>query len=169
MPSEVVIFWATLKNGPSASFNIWSVIPDPRTTCSGYTCWLRSLGWAISLPSTTSQFWNEAVTKIPSKGKDVRDSVKGWCESILAAYPLPNSVSRDWKTQTHLHSSLVYFHVTHCVVEGKQGPSVALVVKIQLLLLFQSQTGKIPTNLLKPPSLKPFSSCLETRMDVTRV
>lgn len=27
--------------------------------------------------------------KIPSECKDVRDSVKGWCENSLAAYPLP--------------------------------------------------------------------------------
>ena len=115
MPSEVVLFWATLKSGPSASFNIWSLIPDPQTTCSGYTCWLRSLGWAISLPSTTSQFWNEAVTKIPSKGKDVRESVKGWCESSLAAYPLPNSVSRD--SVKHRRTSIpgLFISMSHTV------------------------------------------------------
>lgn len=73
----------------------------------------------LSHQLATSRFWNEAVTKIPSKCEDVRDSVKGWCENSLAAYPLPNSISRDSKTQTHLHSRVVYFHVTRCVVEWK--------------------------------------------------
>lgn len=104
---------------------------------SDHTCWLGLLGWAISLRSTPSRFWNQAVMKIPSKCKDVWDSVEAWCENSLAAPPLPSFISRDsGETQKHLLSRIVYFHVTHCAVEWKQCPSVALVVKIRVLLLF---------------------------------
>lgn len=137
MPDEVLYWGPRWRMVP-----LWTSIHAQQFQTRGHldsshTCWLRSLGCVISLWSIPSRFWNQAVMKIPSKCKDVWDSVEAWCENALAVYPLPNFISGDsGKTQKHLLSRIVYFHVTHCAVEWKQGPGEALVVKIRLLLLF---------------------------------
>lgn len=110
----------------------WPALPKPAHTAHTL---LRPLAVMTAEPSYPFAGFTKQCWKSPLNAKTCESQSRHGVKTVWLRTLCPTSSREMGKTQKHLFPGIVYFHVTNCAAEWKQGPSVALVVKIRLLLL----------------------------------